>query len=654
MGTMNNGQSYPPPDSWVRRDGLNHGDYDRMVKEAQDNPDLFWSSQAGKYLSWKKEWRRISCWDFNQGAIRWFEGGILNAAENCIDRHLSTRAGQIAIQWVGDSPEQQRSLTYQQLYEATCRFASGLISRGIGKGDRVCIYMPMLPEAVVAMLACARIGAIHTVVFAGFSSEALKDRILDAQCCAVITADEGLRSGRKIALKAQVDAAVAQCPAVHTVVMYRHTQGSVSWDQGRDIAWDQLIEGRNPEWLPQPMNAEDPLFILYTSGSTGKPKGVLHTTAGYLLFCAYSYQLIFDPSPTDVFWCTADIGWVTGHTYTVYAPLLHGGTTLIYEGVPIYPQPDRFWRIIDQFQVTQFYTAPTALRALVAYGDEPLAETSRQSLRILGTVGEPINPETWRWYFHKVGRARCPVVDTWWQTETGGAIMTPLPGIHSMKPGSAMKPLPGVEPALVDVQDQFIEGAGEGALVLKSSWPGQMRTVYGDHHRFVETYFSQYPGCYFTGDGARRDDDGDICLTGRMDDVLNVSGHRIGTSEIEGALLLHPQVIEAAVVGFPHEIKGQGVHAYVRLLIDAQRNEGLTDELKQLVRREIGGIAVPDRIQVAEELPKTRSGKIMRRILRKIAQGDSDWGDLSTVTDTAVPQNLFDQMADIDVRSKTS
>ncbi|HDJ86787.1 MAG TPA: acetate--CoA ligase, partial [Chromatiales bacterium] len=601
-----------------------------------------WAEQARLFLDWTRPWDRVLDGDYHKARTRWFEGGRLNACYNCVDRHLEQRGDQVAILWEGDDPAHQEAITYRQLYERVGRFANVLKAHGVAKGDRVCIYLPMIPEAAVAMLACARIGAVHSVVFGGFSPESLKERILDSDCRVVITADEGLRGGHTVALKTHADEALESCPQVRSVVVVRHTGGKIAWHEGRDVWYHEAAAGVPSECAPEEMDAEDPLFILYTSGSTGKPKGALHTTGGYLLYAAITHYYIFDYHDGDIYWCTADVGWVTGHTYIVYGPLANGATTLMFEGVPTYPTPARFWEVVDKHRVNTFYTAPTAIRALMREGDAPVKTTSRASLRLLGSVGEPINPEAWEWYYHVVGEARCPIVDTWWQTETGGILITPLPGCTPLKPGSATRPFFGIRPALMDAAGNELEGPAAGNLVITFPWPGQMRTIYGDHQRFLDTYFRQYPGHYFSGDGARRDADGYYWITGRVDDVINVSGHRLGTAEVESALVLHEQVAEAAVVGFPHEIKGQGIYAYVTLIKGAEPGEALRRELIELVRKEIGPIATPDVIQWAPGLPKTRSGKIMRRILRKIAAGEvEDLGDISTLADPAVVDELL-------------
>jgi len=615
--------------------------YQEMYRRSIESPEEFWSQQAEKYLTYSKKWDRVMDYDYVNGAIAWFSGAKLNATVNCIDRHLETRGDQTAIIWEGDDPSEQQHISYKELHENVCRFANLLKSRGVGKGDRVSIYMPMIPEAAVAMLGCARIGAVHSVVFGGFSPDSLRDRILDSDCRVVVTADEGPRGGRPVPLKANVEAALAECPDVHTTVIVRRTGAEVPGDAKRDIWYHEGMASVSPDCEPEEMDAEDPLFILYTSGSTGKPKGVLHTTAGYQLYAAMTHQLVFDYKDGEVYWCTADVGWITGHSYIVYGPLANGATTLMFEGVPTYPDGSRFWNIVDKHCVNIFYTAPTAIRALMSLGDGPVLSSDRTSLRILGTVGEPINPEAWEWYYRVVGDQQCPIVDTWWQTETGGILITPLVGATPLKPGSATRPFFGIQPALLDDEGNEVDGAGVGNLVIKRSWPGQMRTVYGDHDRFVSTYFATYPGYYMTGDGARRDEDGYYWITGRVDDVINVSGHRMGTAEIESALVLHDLVAEAAVVGYPHEIKGQGIYSYVTLMVGSDPSDELKRDLVNLVRKEIGPFATPDIIQWAPGLPKTRSGKIMRRILRKIAASEiDDLGDTSTLADPSVVDDL--------------
>ena len=634
---------YPVPTDWAETAKVNAQIYAADYRRSLEDADAYWLKQAGR-LDWGKAPTRADESSFDEAdfGIRWFADGQLNVAANCIDRHLAERGDQVAILWEPDSPDAApRRFTYRELYAEVCRFANVLKGAGVAKGDRVTLYLPMIPEAAFAMLACARIGAVHSVVFGGFSPDALAGRIVDCDSKLVITADEGCRAGKRVPLKANVDAAAAMAPSLKTVIVVKATGGQVAMQPGRDIWYHDAAQGVSADCPAEPMGAEDPLFLLYTSGSTGKPKGVLHTSGGYLLWSAMTFDLTFDYRPGDVFWCSADVGWVTGHSYIVYGPLANGATTLMFEGVPNWPTPARIWEVIDRHQVAQVYTAPTALRALMREGDEWVRKTSRRSLKLLGTVGEPINPEAWRWYHEVVGEGRCPIVDTWWQTETGGQMITPLPGATDLKPGSATKPFFGVEPILVDAEGRLLEGATEGNLCIARSWPGQMRTVYGDHARFFQTYFSTYPGRYFTGDGCRRDADGYYWITGRVDDVINVSGHRMGTAEIESALVLHETVAEAAVVGFPHDIKGQGIYAYVTLNAGEAADEGLRDTLRAWVRREIGPIATPDCIQFAPGLPKTRSGKIMRRILRKIAEGDvSSLGDTSTLADPAVVEDL--------------
>jgi acetyl-CoA synthetase len=630
------------PANVAARAHIDRGKYRELYRRSVEQSDAFWAEQAGRFLTWTRPWDRVQDWNFTDAKIRWFDGGRLNVSANCLDRHLATRGSQVAILWEGDSPAEQRTLTYGELFDAVCRLANVLRSRGVKKGDRVSIYLPMIPEVAVAMLACARIGAVHSVVFAGFSAEALKDRILDSDCHVVVTADEGLRGGRATPLKSNTDTALMKCPGVHTVIVVRRTGGTVPWNAARDIWYHEAMARAAPECPAAEMEAEDPLFILYTSGSTGKPKGVLHTTAGYLLYVSMTHRWVFDYHDGDIYWCAADVGWVTGHSYIIYGPLSNGATTLMFEGVPTHPDAGRNWEIIDRYKVNIFYTAPTAIRALMARGDEFVSRHSRKSLRLLGSVGEPINPEAWEWYHRVVGDGRCPIVDTWWQTETGGILITPLPGATDLKPGSATLPFFGVEPCLLDEKGVELEGAASGALCIKRSWPGQMRTVFGDHQRFIDTYFRMYPGKYFTGDGATRDADGYYWITGRIDDVLNVSGHRMGTAEIESALVLHEAVAEAAVVGYPHDIKGQGIYAYVTLRAGYEYTEPLRLELVKHVRKEIGAIAAPDIVQWAPGLPKTRSGKIMRRLLRKIAAGELDsLGDTSTLADPAVMDDLI-------------
>ena len=636
-------KTYPIPTSISANTLMDESQYEQWYQESIEHPEKFWAARAKELVHWSKPWTKVLDCDFPKGKISWFEGAELNVSYNCIDKHLSERGDQIAIIWEGDDPSQDKKISYKELHEQVCRLANSLKSRGVKKGDRVCIYMPMIPEAAYAMLACTRIGAIHSVVFGGFSPEALKDRILDADCQTLITADEGVRGGKTVPLKANCDQALQHCPNVHSVITVKRTGGDIEWQDDRDVWYHELTAQASDTCEPEPMGAEDPMFILYTSGSTGKPKGVMHTTGGYLLQSSMTHKYVFDYHDGDIYWCTADVGWITGHSYIVYGPLNNGATTLMFEGVPTYPDASRCWQVIDKHQVNIFYTAPTAIRALMAAGNAPVEKTSRSSLRIIGTVGEPINPEAWEWYYHIVGNEKCPIVDTWWQTETGAILITPLPGATALKPGSATRPFFGVMPALLDVEGKEIEGPGEGSLVIKNSWPSQIRSIYGDHQRCIDTYFSPYPNYFFTGDGARRDEDGYYWITGRVDDVLNVSGHRLGTAEIESALVLHKKVAEAAVVGFPHEIKGQGIYAYVTLMQGAEVDDALLSELKQMVNQEIGPIAKPDLIQLAPGLPKTRSGKIMRRILRKIAAHETDnLGDTSTLADPSVVDDLVE------------
>ena len=636
--------TFPKADAVRRAAQLSQDDYQRLYRQSIEHPSTFWAEQATRFLDWSAPWDTVQRYNLKTGEASWFAGAKLNVSYNCIDRHLEKRADQVAIIWEGDNPADSTSITYKQLHENVCRLANVLKSRGVEKGDRVCIYMPMIPEAAYAMLACTRIGAVHSVVFGGFSPDSLRDRILDADCRTVITADEGVRGGRPVPLKQNVDKALQSCPDVSTVLMIERSNVQVNWVEGRDLKYQQALRDVSADCPPEPMDAEDPLFILYTSGSTGKPKGVLHTTGGYLLQAAMTFKYVLDYREGEVFWCTADVGWVTGHSYIVYGPLANGATTLIFEGVPSYPTTSRFWQVIDKHKVNIFYTAPTALRSLMREGPATLKGTSRASVRLLGTVGEPINPEAWQWYFHEVGEERCPIVDTWWQTETGGIMLSPLVSALYIKPGSATKPMFGVQPVLLDEHGKEIKGPGSGVLAIKSSWPAQIRSVYRDPQRMVDTYFKPYPGYYFTGDGARRDEDGDYWITGRIDDVINVSGHRIGTAEVESALVLHDSIAEAAAVGYPHDIKGQGIYVFVTPMNGVEANDELKKELLALVSKEIGSFAKPDLIQWAPALPKTRSGKIMRRILRKIACNELDsLGDTSTLADPSVVQGLIDK-----------
>ena len=641
---MSKDLKFPVPEDFKKSAHITDEIYKDLYNESQRDNVGFWSKQ-GKRIDWIKPYNNIKnvIWSKKKVDINWFYDGSLNVSANCIDRHLKTRGNQIAIIWEGDDPKESKKITYKELYEHVCKFSNALKVNGVSKGDRVTIYMPMIPEAAYAMLACARIGAIHSVVFGGFSPEALAGRILDCDSHFLITADEGIRGGKTVPLKENSDKALEKCPDVKTVFVVKRTGGGVNMLLGRDFWYHDVIEDVSSECSPEEMDAEDPLFILYTSGSTGKPKGVLHTSGGYLVYASYTHEIIFDYHEGDVYWCTADVGWVTGHSYIVYGPLANGAVTLMFEGVPNYPTSSRFWEVCDKHNVNIFYTAPTAIRALMKEGDNPVKSTKRSSLRLLGTVGEPINPEAWLWYYNTVGEKRCPIVDTWWQTETGAALISPLPGATDLKPGSATKPLPGVKPVLIDEEGNELEGENEGNLCLADSWPGQMRTVYGDHQRFIETYFSQFNGYYFTGDGCKRDADGYYWITGRVDDVINVSGHRMGTAEVESALVAHQKVSESAVVGYPHEIKGQGIYAYVTLNSGETGDKETQKELVNWVRKEIGPIASPDLIQFAPNLPKTRSGKIMRRILRKIAANDySDLGDTSTLAEPAVVDELID------------
>ncbi len=633
----------PVPGEWAKKAWIDDSKYQDMYRQSIDDPEGFWA-EHGKRIDWIKPYSKVKDVSFGGDVhIKWFHDGTLNAAANCLDRHLDKRGDQVAIVWEGDDPSDDKKITYKELHAEVCKLANGLKSIGAKKGDRITIYMPMIPEAAVAMLACARIGAVHSVVFGGFSPDALAGRVHDCDSNIIITADEGLRGGRKIPLKANADKAMERCPTVEKCVVVRRTGGDVGWSDGRDVWYHDLIDGASADCPAAEMSAEDPLFILYTSGSTGKPKGVLHTTGGYMVYASMTHQYVFDYHDGDIYWCTADVGWVTGHSYIVYGPLANGAVTLMFEGVPNYPDASRFWQVCDKHGVNTFYTAPTAIRALMREGDDPVTKTSRKSLRLLGTVGEPINPEAWLWYHKVVGDERCPIVDTWWQTETGGILITPLPGATALKPGSATRPFFGVRPEIVDADGKVMEGAAEGNLCIADSWPGQMRTVFRDHDRFVQTYFSTYKGKYFTGDGCRRDEDGYYWITGRVDDVINVSGHRMGTAEVESALVAHDKVAEAAVVGAPHDIKGQGIYAYVTLNAGEEPSDELKKELVQWVRKEIGPIASPDWLQWAPGLPKTRSGKIMRRILRKIAENDfSNLGDTSTLADPAVVDDLIE------------
>ena len=634
---------YPVSPEWASRAHIDAAKYQAMHQRSVSDPQGFWA-EHGKRVDWIKPFTKVKNTTYGPPdvSIKWFEDGTLNVSANCIDRHLATRGDQVAIIWEGDDPSESRSITYSQLHDEVCRFANVLRNREVTKGDTVTIYMPMIPEAAFAMLACARLGAVHSIVFGGFSPDSLAGRIQDAKSKVVITADEGLRGGRKVALKANVDEALEKAGGADHVIVVRRTGGPVNMKAGRDVYYDEAAAMVTSECPVTEMNAEDPLFILYTSGSTGTPKGVLHTTGGYLVYASMTHEYVFDYHEGDVYWCTADVGWVTGHSYIVYGPLANGATTLMFEGVPNYPDMSRFWDVIDKHKVNIFYTAPTAIRSLMGAGEEPVKKTSRASLRLLGSVGEPINPEAWEWYHRVVGDSRCPIVDTWWQTETGGLLISPLPGAIAQKPGSATLPFFGVQPQIVDAEGKVLEGAAEGNLCIIDSWPGQMRTVFGDHERFIQTYFSTYPGKYFTGDGCRRDADGYYWITGRVDDVINVSGHRMGTAEVESALVAHPKVSEAAVVGYPHDIKGQGIYAYVTLMTGEEPSEALRKELVGWVRKEIGPIASPDVIQFAPGLPKTRSGKIMRRILRKIAENDfGSLGDTSTLADPGVVDDLI-------------
>ena len=641
---MKNNNIYKPNSDIVKNSHVDSLKYEEMYKESITNPDKFWDIH-GKRIDWIKPYTKISNVSYNKEDlhINWYEDGTLNASANCLDRHLKSKGENTAIIWEGDEPNQSKHITYNELYEDVCKFSNVLKKVGAKKGDLITIYMPMIPEATIAMLACTRIGAIHSVVFGGFSPDALAGRIQDCNSTIIITADEGVRGGKTIPLKSNVDEAITKAKMCKTSIVVKRTGGNINWIEGQDVWYHEEMQRASSECIPTEMNAEDPMFILYTSGSTGKPKGVLHTTGGYMVYASMTHHYVFDYHENEIYWCTADVGWVTGHSYIVYGPLSNGATTLMFEGVPNYPDVSRFWQIVDKHKVNIFYTAPTAIRALMAAGDDPVKKTNRSSLRILGSVGEPINPEAWNWYNNIVGNGKCPIVDTWWQTETGGILITPLPGATDTKPGSATKPFFGIQPVLVDNENNELNGPSEGNLCINMSWPGQMRTVFGDHERFIDTYFSTFPGRYFSGDGCRRDEDGYFWITGRVDDVINVSGHRMGTAEVESALVAHPDVAEAAVVGYPHDIKGQGIYAYVTINIDLSPSDRLLDELKKWVRKEIGPIATPDLIQFAPGLPKTRSGKIMRRILRKIASNEhTQLGDVSTLADPNVVQNLIE------------
>ncbi|MEE2955256.1 MAG: acetate--CoA ligase [Pseudomonadota bacterium] len=645
---MSENEIFPVPENTAKAAFIDNEKYIELYQQSIEDPERFWKEQ-GQRINWIKPYEKIKDVSFlqNDVHIKWYYDGTLNAAANCIDRHLSKRGDQVAIIWEGDDPTDHKSITYRELHKQVCKFANCLKSLGVKKGDRVTIYLPMIPEIAVSVLACARIGAIHSVIFGGFSPDSIAGRIQDCQSTVIITSDEGVRGGKPIPLKGNTDEALKKCPGVEKCIVVKRTDADINWVSGRDHWYHDLMENSNADCVPEEMSAEDPLFILYTSGSTGKPKGVLHTTGGYMVYASMTHQYVFDYHPGEIYWCTADVGWITGHTYILYGPLANGATTLMFEGIPTYPDSSRFWEVCDKHGVNIFYTAPTALRSLMREGNEPVQKTSRKTIRLLGTVGEPINPEAWLWYYKIVGEKRCPIVDTWWQTETGGIMITPLPGATNLKPGSATRPFFGIKPALVDSDGNTLEGETSGNLVILDSWPGQMRTVFRDHDRFVQTYFSAYKGCYFTGDGCRRDKDGYYWITGRVDDVLNVSGHRIGTAELESALVSHPKVAEAAVVGFPHEIKGQGIYAYVTLMVNEQPSEKLQADLVQWVRKEIGPIASPDAIQWAPGLPKTRSGKIMRRILRKIAANEmDDMGDTTTLADPSVVEDLKTNRSD--------
>ena len=643
---MSNDKIYPVKPEIAKNAHITAESYQKLYQQSIDNPTQFWSEQAKAFLQWDQPWNTTLEFDYPKGEISWFKGGKLNVSVNCLDRHLATRGDQTAIIWEGDNPEHDKKITYNELHQQVCQFANVLKSQGVKKGDRVCIYLPMIAEAATVILGCARIGAVHSIVFGGFSAEALKDRILDSDCQYLVCADEGYRGGKVTPIKVNADKAIESCPNLKKVIVIKNTGNDIAWDSAHDIWYHEAMAEASTDCPAELMDAEDPLFILYTSGSTGKPKGVLHTTGGYLLMAAMTHKYVFDYHDGDVYWCTADIGWVTGHSYIIYGPLCNGATTLMFEGVPTYPEADRFWQVIDKHQVNIFYTAPTAIRALMAQGDEYVTRTNRSSLRVLGSVGEPINPEAWEWYYHTVGNGQCALVDTWWQTETGAILITPLPGATDVKPGSATLPFFGVKPEIVDNEGNVLHGEAQGILVFDHPWPSQARTLYGDHQRFIDTYFTTYPGYYFAGDGARRDKDGYFWITGRVDDVINVSGHRMGTAEVESALVLNEHVAEAAVVGFPHDIKGQGIYAYVTLNVGVEPSDSLKKELVQLVRQEIGPIASPDVIQWAVGLPKTRSGKIMRRILRKVAANEIDnLGDTSTLADPSVVDDIIKHRA---------
>ena len=636
-------KTYPVKADIAEHAHINNEQYLALYQQSIEQPEIFWAEQAESFLDWHQPWDKVMQYDYPKGEIKWFEGGKLNVSVNCLDRHLAKRGDQVALIWEGDDPANDKKMTYKELHQEVCQFANVLKAQGIKKGDRVCIYLPMLIEAAAVILACTRIGAVHSIVFGGFSAEALKDRINDSDCKVVVCADEGFRGGKILPIKAVVDKALESCPCVQSVVVIKNSANNIAWNESRDVWYHQAMAAVSVECEPEWMDAEDPLFILYTSGSTGKPKGLLHTTGGYLLYAAITHKYIFDYQEGEIYWCTADIGWITGHTYMIYGPLCNGATTLLFEGIPTYPDAGRFWQVVDKHQVNIFYTAPTALRALMALGDKFLDNSQRSSLRILGSVGEPINPEAWEWYYELVGKENCPVVDTWWQTETGGILITPLPGATELIPSSATRPFFGVKPAILNNEGQLVEDGAEGVLVIDRPWPGQARTIYGDHQRFIDTYFKNYPGYYFTGDGARCDEQGYYWITGRVDDVINVSGHRMGTAEVESAIDEHPLVAESAVVGYPHDIKGQGIYAYVTLHVGVEGTDELRKEVIDLVRSEIGPIASPDFIQWSANLPKTRSGKIMRRILRKVAANEIDsLGDTSTLADPSVVQSIIE------------